>query len=866
MKLGLHQRRILGLFFTICAGFCALILRLYQIQIIQGHSWADIGDNRRIRKIPLHDRRGTIFTAAGDPLAITIPSFSLAANPSKIKDPERLARLLSPILNIPVDDLIPRLTSRSLPPLLSRESESIDVPGKVTPSAALATSLIPGTLKAPPTGSPKPKSGRRMVEFVWIKRLLEDEQYEAVVELIKADLDEGMHQKLFPRKEYRRIYPQGSMLSQILGFCGIENVGLEGMEYRLNNVLIGTPGEKIIFISPSGKELPRAISRTRPSGYHDVYLTIDRETQHYVEKELDVAFRLYNPKSAFAIAMDPFTGAIQAIANRPTYDPNHYKGSRREMRRNHAITDSFAPGSVFKLITAATALEMGLVTPSTPYNCQGRVVLYDIPIRCMSTHGRLFLENAIEKSCNVGLIETGLKIGKDPFHDYMLKFGFGQKTGIDLPGEEVGLLRPPSQWSGISIAALSIGQEIGVTGIQMTAAIAAIINGGQLITPYIIQKSIDTETGEEVKNDVPRFKHRVISEETATKVRRMMQRVVHSGSGQLAALDDYIVGGKTGTSQILSSKDKTRRYVASFAGFVPMESPRTLIYVVLNEPQAKKVSGGRMAAPVFKEIAKRMMLFKGVQPRPGAGKPVDPAQPPPEVLARDQDSDPVLEMGPEAGREMGNRNLHGDPRVEADRTTGQYGVSEYEANWEGARDQAVGDRVQELIDSYQRDDRPRYGNAPPVNGNGNPGYGGNRSDFPADPRSGPRNQQGYATDPTRYGEPRPGYATGPPAWGPRRTGQDHYPTNVDPRTGGPGNPDTVSRYLDGYMTEDDPRGGNAQRREFDDPDPWNQGPRDDPAPAPGSAPGYYGTNQPFEENPAYVDGVEDPLLYYYEDE
>jgi cell division protein FtsI/penicillin-binding protein 2 len=508
-----------------------------------------------------------------------------------------------------------------LPPVPGQRQDA--APSLAAPSSLLPAALgdlVPGVLSGPPSPSPPPppRKGRR---FVWIKRKLEPREHELVASLIASQKIKG----LGFRKEYRRVYPNSSLMAQVLGFTGTDEEGLEGLEHKYDHVLGGKPGERMVVVGANGMVLHEVVRR-KPEGYHDLHLTVDHVIQHYVERELDKAYALHNPKHCFAAAMDPMTGEILAMAARPTFDPNAYRESDREFWRNRIVSDTFEPGSTFKLVTASAALEDKRVVPTDSFHCPGQIVLWDMPIHCTGVHGEVTLEQVIEKSCNFGAIKVGMLQGPKNLYYYIRKFGFGERTGIDLPSEVDGLVRPPEQWSGVSIGAVSIGQEIAVSGIQMLAAVSAIANGGRLVKPQIIKKITDVETGAVLSESQLDARHRVISPATAEHVARMMTMVTRSGSGTLGALDDYPVAGKTGTSEKLgrAKEEGLMRYVASFVGFVPVHDPKVVIYVVLNEPKGERVSGGAMAAPVFREIARQIMLVKKVAPEMGAGAPTVP--------------------------------------------------------------------------------------------------------------------------------------------------------------------------------------------------------------------------------------------------
>lgn len=799
MKFGFHHRRILFFFFSLCGGFVLLILRLYQIQVMQSHSWKDRGEKSRIQKIKIPGNRGTIYTREGEPLAITISSYSLAADPSRIVDPAGTAKLLSPILGIPAKELQQKMTPTTPRPAARAPASPSSAPpspspgpspsASPAPGAPLSTTgFLPGALRAPPVPGRGPRAPTRRVQFQWLKRPLEDAQYRTLLKLQSEGNVPDLKQGVTFVKEFRRTYPQGRFLSQVLGFCGTDNVGLEGMEHQLNDILGGKPGERIVLLGPSGRVLAKEFSRTPPDGFHDVYLTIDREIQYYMEKELDRVVTDYKPKSAFAIAMDPFTGEVLGMSNRPTYDPNQWRGTNRNLWRNRSINELYEPGSVFKLVTVGAALQTGKVKREDTFQCDGGLFVHGRKIKCMFTHNVIDLDTTIAKSCNSAMMRMGLLMGQDLFYQQMVNAGFGQLTGIDIPGEGVGLLREVKKWSGPSLPTLSFGQEVGVTGIQMISMVSMAVNGGRAMVPYVIKKIQNPQTGQVIRENVPQLRARVFSEEVASALREMMVKCVKMGSGTLGAMDDYLVGGKTGTAQKLG--EDPNKYVASFAGFVPADNPRIVVYVVLNEPQAPKVSGGGLASPVFKEVARRVMLLEEVPPQPGIGKPlVAPSAPPPALGEPTIGNDPV--------HALGNSTSPEDPLAA---TTPDGGTAGFELETTGAFPQ------DEAADS-EIDGAPEDGEVPypgsPMRGEGPSGIPGRYPGRPLDagPPTGAWNGPptggggpgvngpgGYAGPYNPAGRPPADRRRPPPGWG-----QESAPAPDE-------SDDSVGRYLDGYMT------------------------------------------------------------------
>lgn len=546
--------------------FLGLALRLFQIQISENDI---LSRSSHLRKDKLYRERGSIRDRNGNRLAFSIPAVGVNLDSRRLANPieqERAAQSLGALLGIPSDELLPKLASgRAYIKLASKvDSEIAD---------SIRRLRIPG------------------IGF---------------------------------ETEFRRVYPNGKMAASLLGFVGRDDTGLEGVEYSFEDYLRAEPGYKISMKAGGRVVVPGSTLEIQPpTGGDSVYLTIDEIIQHLVENELEEIFRRYEPKSAFILVMDPKNGEILALGARPSFDPNSYGSFPQSTWRNRAITDIFEPGSTFKIITAAAALDLDKLELDTPFECPGFIKLYDNAIGCTSTHGDLTLPDIIAKSCNVGIIKIGRVISPPDFYDYMQRFGFGQKTGLPFAGETKGILRAPKDWSGISIGALSIGQEVGVTVVQMASAISAVANGGVYNAPRLIDH-IETADGELrelpwVKDRPPR---RIIQAKTAKTISKMMTEVVVRGTGRRGSVDTWQAAGKTGTSQKLGMRrsfDQDEGYVASFVGYLPVRDPQALIYVVINEPKGTRseIGGGSMAAPSFQHLAPKIMIYRDVPPDEG---------------------------------------------------------------------------------------------------------------------------------------------------------------------------------------------------------------------------------------------------------
>jgi len=432
--------------------------------------------------------------------------------------------------------------------------------------------------------------------FVWLARKLEPAQSEAIRRLKLKGIDFI--------KESKRCYPNGYLASHIIGFAGLDNTGLEGLELYYDKYLKGEAGWELFLRDARQKKLDLREKMLLPKDGYDLVLTIDEVIQYIAERELERAYRANHAKGASIIVMNPYTGAILAMANRPTYDLNNYKNSGKDEKRNRAITDLFEPGSIFKIVTASAAIEEKKVSEPDRFFCEngsyqvGPHILHD-----HRPHGWLTFQEVIEQSSNIGTTKVAQILGSSIIYRYEKLFGFGAKTGVNIPGEITGIVKEPRQWSKISIAAIPIGHEVGVTAIQLAAAISVIANGGQLVRPYIV-KEIRDKYAERIKSFSPLVVRRVISPDTAGRMKKILTGVVEDGTGKLAKVSGFSAAGKTGTAQKLEpngtySHDK---FVASFIGFAPADNPVIAIVVIVDEPRPYYF-GGVVAAPVFKKVA-----------------------------------------------------------------------------------------------------------------------------------------------------------------------------------------------------------------------------------------------------------------------
>jgi cell division protein FtsI (penicillin-binding protein 3) len=511
--------------------------------------------------IELLPHRGTIFDRNGTELAASLDVESLYARPGLITDPRAAAGKIPPILELPRKDVYRCLIST------------------------------------------KP--------FVWVQRKVTPMQ----AEQIRALKIEG----LFFTKESQRFYPQKELAAQVLGFVGVDSQGLEGIERQYDRIIKGRARKLVADRDARGRHV--FVEGLQPSDQsrqgNDLTLTIDKNIQYIAEKELQAAVTLSQAKGGTAIVMDPFTGEVLASAVCPLFNPNQYAESARESWRNRAVSDIYEPGSTFKTFLVAAALEEGIVKPSDMFFCENgsyrvaRRVIHDV-----HAYGWLDVASIIKRSSNIGVSKIGKQLGKEQMYQYIRRFGFTAETGISLPAEQSGFVPSLKNCSEHTQGAISFGQSITVTPLQMVTAYSAIANGGMLMQPQIVKRIVDG-SGAVVKQNDPVMKRRVISEKTAGIMRDMLKQVVApGGTGTKAAVEGYSVAGKTGTSQKIDQGGYSHsKIIASFAGFVPADDPRLAIIVLVDEPQRMKF-GGEIAAPAFSRMANAILNYLHVPPEP----------------------------------------------------------------------------------------------------------------------------------------------------------------------------------------------------------------------------------------------------------
>ncbi|MCW3491240.1 PASTA domain-containing penicillin-binding protein [Dethiobacter alkaliphilus] len=555
------KKRLIFLFFCMVLAIVALLLRLFWLQIVvagelQAKAW-----DQWTRGDPVRAPRGDILDRNEQLLAGSASSVSILAYPAQIEDKEEAARKLAPVLDMEEEAVLERL---------QRQSSS-----------------------------------------VYLKRKMDEED---VLEIRKLEI-RGIRFSLEPK----RYYPHERLASQLLGFSGID-AGLSGIEYRYEEELKGRDGRAEFQTDGLGRQIPQGVQTFNPPiDGHDLILTVDQNIQFIMEQEMERAMLDWEPEEIMAVAVDPNTGGILGIAGKPDFDPNNYADYPPEQWQLTPVSSSIEPGSTFKLVTLAAAIEEGEFHAEEGFFCSGSMQVAGTTIGCWTRsrggHGAINFTEVVLGSCNPGFITLGQRIGSEKHMHYLEAFGFGRRTGIDVMGEGLGIMFTPEQFGPVEAATTSFGQGVSVTPIQQLMAVAAMINGGYLMTPYVVDEIRDSE-GNVVKKTEPQVVRRVVSEETSQEVRRIMELVVTEGSGMNAHVEGYRIGGKTGTAQKVGPGGVyiSGEYILSFIGFVPAEDPQILLYIAVDNPQGVPQWGSQVSAPLFKRMAERMLKYLNIPP------------------------------------------------------------------------------------------------------------------------------------------------------------------------------------------------------------------------------------------------------------
>ena len=546
--------------------FVIIDVRLGYVQFIIGNKLMELAEDSWSRNIPFEPERGEILDRNGVELATNVSAPSILVVPRQIEDPVKTAERLATVLDMSTEKAYQYVTKNAM------------------------------TVRINPEG-----------------RKISDEK---VQEIQSLDL-----KGVYIAEDSKRYYPFGSYLSHVLGFAGIDNQGLTGLELYYDEELKGEEGYVKFFSDAKGKRMPDiADDYTPPVNGLNLKLTIDTRVQTIIERELDIAEATYDPDGAIAIAMNPNNGEILAMASRPDFDPANFQDVPPEIyNRNLPVWSTYEPGSTFKIITLAAALEEKKVDLlNDTFFDPGYAEVGGAKLKCWKKGGhgsQTFLE-VVQNSCNPGFVELGERLGKEQLFQYIKDFGFGQKTGIDLQGEGKGILFNLDNVGPVELGTTSFGQGVSVTPIQQVAAVAAAVNGGILYTPYIAKEWIDPVTEEVISRNTPEAKRRVISEETSQELRYALESVVAQGTGKGAFVDEYRVGGKTGTAQkAVDGRYLENNHIVSFIGFAPADDPQIVVYIAIDNPKGTVQFGGVVAAPIVGNIMEDSLRALGVEPR-----------------------------------------------------------------------------------------------------------------------------------------------------------------------------------------------------------------------------------------------------------
>jgi len=550
--------RIIGVLFAVF--FVITSSRAFYLQILKKDDWTRIAERQHQKIVPLTPARGTIYDSSGAALAVSIEMDSCFAEPVFIEEPGDAAVKLAPVLGMPREELKRKL------------------------------------------------SGKR--GFVWLRRQITPDMTRKIRDLKIGGI--GFV------KELRRFYPNSEVASHVIGFTGLDPQGLEGVELKYNSQILGNSGYLVTERDALGRDiaLMDKVVQKASKGYN-LTLTVDKNIQYVTEKELAKAVTESRAAGGMALVMDPQTGKVLAMASYPTFNPNAFRSYSKDSLRNRVIADTFEPGSTMKVFLIAAAMEAKLVGPNDSFNCEnGSYAIGGRVIHDTHKYGNLRVSEILKYSSNIGSAKIGSRLGAERLLASLKNYGFGEKTGVDLPGEVSGYLRDRSRWYPIDLANISFGQGLSISSLQLATAVSAIANGGLLMKPYLVEKITD-DAGTVIRRFSPEIRHRVSSSRTAQTMTKMMASVTsEGGTGLNAVVDGYLVAGKTGTAQKVDPMTRcysaTKR-TASFVGFVPADNPRLTILVVIDEPKTSSY-GGVVAAPAFREIAHQSLCYLKVPP------------------------------------------------------------------------------------------------------------------------------------------------------------------------------------------------------------------------------------------------------------
>ena len=551
----------------------ALLTNLYYVSIVKGPEYAKMAQRQWQSSLSLKAERGKILDRNGNVLAESYTTYQVCVNPQAITedaDRERIANILSTLLNVNYETIISKMT-------------------KVNP---------------------------RDGKFYQQVKIKDQVESNIIAQLVTFQENRAISYY----SDVKRNYPEGNLFGQLLGFTNVDGDGQTGVELSYNSILSGVDGKQMAETDRDGNEIPGGESSyIAPIGGASVQMTVDTGIQGFLQSALEEAARTNLAKYAYGVVMNPKTGEIYAISSYPTIDPNNPPRTDAEtlldLSRQRMVTETYEPGSVFKIVTLAAALDSGTVNDSTTFNCKGSLNVLGQKIKCWRTrgHGKETLAQAVQNSCNPAFMSMALKMGTDKFYEYIYAFGMNDKTGVGIGGETTGKVTHRKYIRDTDLARIGFGQSISCTGLQMAAAVCAAINGGELLKPYYVQDVVATD-GTVLEHHEREVVRQVISAETSAQIRKYLTGVVDAGSGKNAAIPGYSVGGKTGTSQKYDENGKVSStlLVASFVGFAPADDPEYLCMIIVDEPQVPVVYGSTVAAPYVQQVLKNVLTYYSV--------------------------------------------------------------------------------------------------------------------------------------------------------------------------------------------------------------------------------------------------------------
>src|SRR6266700_2488554 len=550
------RSRMLVLAAFLAVWFIAICVRLVWLQVVDYGDFTQRAARQQQRSVDVSSMRGNIYDRKGNELAMTISVDSVFAVPSEVPDIHSAAQVLGRVL----------------------KADSTEIENRMRASRA----------------------------FAWVARKLDGPTSSRVRSLnLKG---------IYFQKEAKRFYPKRDLAAQVLGYVGLDDEGLGGVEREFDAKLKGKPGKMLITMDNKRRWLGRVEKNPDPG--ENVVLTIDEKIQYIAERELEKAMQDTQAEAGTVIVEDPHSGEVLALASRPTFDPNTFNMASPLALKNRAVSDVYEPGSTFKIVTLAAALEEKITTPEEVVDCQmGSIVLNGLKIHDHKAYGALTVTQVLENSSDVGAIKIALRLGEERFDRYIRLFGFGAQTKIELPGETRGLTKPVSRWSKVSIGAISMGQEIGVSPVQLASLVSTIANDGVYVPPRILAGTTPPRSTPQLIAFHPAIGRRVISTMTAAQMKRMMEGVVLHCTGPKAILDGYSSAGKTGTAQKTdpaTGRYSKSHYVASFGGFAPVNNPAVTVLVVLDSPVGPH-EGGQVSAPVFSRVTQQVLTYLNVR-------------------------------------------------------------------------------------------------------------------------------------------------------------------------------------------------------------------------------------------------------------